>query len=887
MASDASKSDRSVIDHLRTSSSNFPPVREKIMKWRVSNPERYLVGVDEAGASGSAKIKHEIAKTANSDLENSKKAIDRIKTKKRSDEIPNNVRSKQMSSGSFLLPDLLPKSSSSARYSIQDSGRTNSRKTDGRISMITRYSTARKSEDSSTIKKQLAIQNNKPTPRHLRNSKLTQNISDKSNIPEGKKIELDDESMQIVNIALNLSESRRSASRRAIFSPSISDGIVENLSDGSLRPPIQHQPRTTRTSPSKSDDADRTFTLSSQANERGTSRLPSTILDSHMEHAHKFEFSPSTLARSKKAKIYFELMAEYRRLLHFVPPLRTCSDKIEKIKSPISAFSDHMENSKSSSQNTPGLKKQLSRDYNPLQYIRNRRLRARISRSIDGEAEGFGDLERVSAWIDSVARHVLSNEYQNTNNFSLPKFPSETSNLSGSNFSSRNNADKYQEGSTKVKRPRIDWIINPADLIADLYWLEQGANKKLIEDRYGNTIFTEEVDFKRPIIRDNRKGGLEKETFPVPNQQGSRFDLRIETDILAFESFKPKPQEITYKNIDKAHKQNHNFDKIVFVDHSSSNRGKNRLKSEIRSRSSSQSLSSDIERGRRHHRPSFKHIKNRQGAFNKKQTDELMSKKYSNVDEKFYEADFSRESFDSQTQIVSLHPEYEIQKRLDRRNQDFLRDYENKIKINQDYIMKREIARARTLLISSGIKAKEIKRRAEIKNDLTADEDSSYVEVAALTQRPLALVSTIHKHKLAVQIISEDINRSLYVWNSTSEMLIRKTMESLKHRISTLKTEITENLTPMARSAADEADSLSRDLVIDHRLAVTQIADQITQLKRRRKARLRWLGRGWWVVLEWVLIGIMWLVWLIVVIIRIVLGTGKIVIGGIRWFFWL
>ncbi|POS84259.1 hypothetical protein EPUL_004479 [Erysiphe pulchra] len=884
MASDASKSDRSVIDHFRNSNSSFLPVREKIMKWRVSSQEKYLVGVDEAGASGQAKRKHESAKTASTDLEDSKKALDHLQTKRISDESSSNTRSKRLSRGSFLLPDLLSKSSSSARYSTQDSA--SSSKTDGNILINTRYSTSRKSGDIPTTKKQLAIQNNKLTLRHVRNSQLTNNHPEKADSLEGKKIELDDESMQIVNIALNLSESRRAASRRAIVSP-ILNGIVENLSDGSLRPLIQYQRRATRTSPPKSDGADRTFTLSSQSNERGTSRQASNILDSHPEHTYKYKFSSSTLARSKKAKIYFELMAEYRRLLHFVPPLRTCSNKLEKTKTPISALSDHIENSKFSSQNLPWLRKQLGRDYNPLQYIRNRRLRARISRSIDGEAEGFGDLEMVSAWIDSVAKYVSSNEYQDTNNFSLPNFPSGTFRNSGSNFLVRDNTEKHQEGSTKVKRPRIDWIINPADLIADLYWLEQGDNKKLIEDRYGNTIFTEDFDFRRPMNRDNRKGGAEKETFPVPNQQGSRFDLRIETDIPAFKSFKPEPQEVTYKNTEKAPKQNYDFKETVFVDRSSSDREKNRLRSQIRSRSSSQSLSSEKERGRKQHRPSSKHNKNQPEVFNEKQTDELMSKNYPELDDIFYEADFSRESFDSQTLTVNLHPEHRNQKRFNWRNQNILRDYESKIKINQDYVMKREIARARSLLISSGIKAKEIKRRAEIKKDLTVDEDSSYVDVAALTQRPLARVSTIHKHKLAVQIISEDINRSLYVWNSTSEMLIRKTMKSLKHRIFSLKTEITETLTPMARLAADEADSLSRDLVADHRLAVTQIADQITQLKRRRKARFRWLGRGWWVVLEWVLIGIMWLVWFIVVITRIVLGTGKIVIGSIRWLFWL
>ncbi|KHJ30314.1 hypothetical protein EV44_g5765 [Erysiphe necator] len=1222
MASDVHNPDKSNNDQFKNSNSSLPLVGEKIMKWRISTQDKYLVGDEQVEARGNIKRNHSSAKAAGIDPKDTKKAIDHLQAKRRKFEGSSSNRSKRMTSGSFLLPDILTTSSSLARYSVQDPILSNSRNSDERVYTNICSSKIKNVEDvSPNLKKGNAIGKNEIINSHTENSKLNQNYPKniEFNTSKGKKIELDDESMQIINIALNLSKNRRVASSQAILRPSILNGNVENISDASLQSLTKQQRRATRKSSSKFDGPKRAFSLSSQANENATNRLPSIILNSHSEQAFKYNFSPSTLARSKKAKIYFELMAQYRRLLNFVPPLRTCSDRSEKAKNSISALLDNHENlESSSSQIRTRHTNHLGRDYNPLQYIRNRRLRARISKTINGEAEGFGDVENVSVWIDSVAKYVSSGEYQDRINFSLPKFPLQTYEKSGSNFPVRDNSDKHQESSTKVKRPRIDWIVNPCDLIADLYWVEQGENKKLIEDRFGNTIFDEEIESRKPIIHDNKKKDKDKDKkiSPEINQQGSRLDLSIETEMPVIKSSKPELHEAAYDSTHKSIQGFHNFKNAVYIDHSPNRREKHQAKSQIRSGSSSQSLSSSKGSGHRKYRHSAKHKKVYPVLSSEKQVNKLTFKKDSRVDDSFYEAGLGRDSYESQMLYMNSHPEYQNQKipnslvdlskedsqnnhvynfnnpthrfsgeyrestsestlpssswgrtkkfkgsriniikpafpkahnlnarrsderedleskrqsdsrtrmnlntslrrpkkdllipekisnkvvlerekaeknlenlkrarpeserlsgirgllrnarnpisrltdylwrkdvnsyptsfstddfdledldthrpkveelstslnvthnqslrenanglmnkkssslfnqetfpitshdnfifenqpelatihktpkrefnestRQDKlqiefnnnssklsldqrrfsdsassnssvnlescystttnansglnvvvgatnisrklhptgnlsslgysnqRNQDAWQNYESKIKLNHNFMLGKEIARVRTLLISSGIKAKEIKRRAEIKKDLTADENSSYVDVAALTQRPLARVSKIQKHKLAVQIISEDINRSLYVWNTTSEMLIRKTIKSLKHRIISLRTEITENLTPLTRLAADEADSLSQNLITDHRLAVTQIADQITQLKRRRKARFRWLGRGWWIMLEWVLIGIMWWVWFIVVITRIVLGTAKIVIGAIKWLVWL
>jgi len=91
----------------------------------------------------------------------------------------------------------------------------------------------------------------------------------------------------------------------------------------------------------------------------------------------------------------------------------------------------------------------------------------------------------------------------------------------------------------------------------------------------------------------------------------------------------------------------------------------------------------------------------------------------------------------------------------------------------------------------------------------------------------------------------------------------------------------------MTRSAADEADEVSLDLSQGQRLKVKRVVDVIEKMLRRRRRRFRWVRRGLWLGVEWVLVGFMWYVWFVVVIARMVLGVGKGVVSAVRWLLWL
>ena len=40
-------------------------------------------------------------------------------------------------------------------------------------------------------------------------------------------------------------------------------------------------------------------------------------------------------------------------------------------------------------------------------------------------------------------------------------------------------------------------------------------------------------------------------------------------------------------------------------------------------------------------------------------------------------------------------------------------------------------------------------------------------------------------------------------------------------------------------------------------------------------------------IVEWALVGVMWWLWFMVVLVRVVMGVGKGAVAAVRWLFWL
>ncbi|KAK3355655.1 hypothetical protein B0H65DRAFT_417322 [Neurospora tetraspora] len=309
--------------------------------------------------------------------------------------------------------------------------------------------------------------------------------------PRTSMAPLDMESAQIVNMALNLSESRRIASRRIISQPVPPrlGPVPENSTGGSLRQHLQQQRKVSRNMSPRPDHSPRiASTRSLQA--------PADL------GPYQYHFSQSTLARAQKAREYLGLMAQYRRILELLPPLKADRSATSSTVSPPLTPSGSNFPTRSP---THGAETIIGRPYNPLQYIRNRKIRARERKTLDGEGQGFNDVERVSEWVDEVAKWIAKGQDRVPGNPSIPPF-SPPRILSHEN-SPQSLASRPTTAMPKLKRPRVDWAVDPADMIADIYWLEQDDNKFLLEDRNWKRLFPQRgAEIYRSLSRDDTPG---------------------------------------------------------------------------------------------------------------------------------------------------------------------------------------------------------------------------------------------------------------------------------------------------------------------------------------------------------------------------------------------
>ncbi len=140
---------------------------------------------------------------------------------------------------------------------------------------------------------------------------------------------------------------------------------------------------------------------------------------------------------------------------------------------------------------------------------------------------------------------------------------------------------------------------------------------------------------------------------------------------------------------------------------------------------------------------------------------------------------------------------------------------------------------------------------------------------------------------VAGRALAERTARDTQRLRAAADELAEARAPQLAQRITALHERAADALAPEVRALADDADALSTELLTAHTLAVQRINDRLDMVVRRRRRRLRWLRRGGYVLLEWVLLGLMWWVWLVVVIVRMLRGAVRGVWTGVRWLLWL
>ncbi|KAK2594812.1 hypothetical protein QQS21_007500 [Conoideocrella luteorostrata] len=303
----------------------------------------------------------------------------------------------------------------------------------------------------------------------------------------------DIDSTQIVQMALNLSGSRRIASRRHVSrgTPPRLGPLPDSSSGSNLRQHLQQQRKSS-------------YSNSPRLQQASSPRLSSGRIDGPLHASfegardahYRYQFSSPTLARAQKAKDHLELMAQYRRLLDVLPPLKPDGYGRNLAASPPGSPIGNKPFKLGQGDSLP-----LGRQYNPLQYIRNRKVRARERKVIDGEKQGFGDIECVKPWVDRVVERATSFAANpDEDNSTLPRFPG------ADDVDDQASPNNLSRAATRVRRPRVDWFVEPCDIVADSYWLDHKNHKELIEDRHWRRIFPPAATMSRPMSRETEFG---------------------------------------------------------------------------------------------------------------------------------------------------------------------------------------------------------------------------------------------------------------------------------------------------------------------------------------------------------------------------------------------
>ncbi|MCJ1312755.1 hypothetical protein MMC25_006431 [Agyrium rufum] len=310
----------------------------------------------------------------------------------------------------------------------------------------------------------------------------------------------DSDPSQIVNLALNLSESRRRqvslgrvqprepyAGRRLNSSTFVSPRVNSQsfAMDNNLKEHLRQARRISRKdSPRSSSFVQRPEgrpASQGSSQDLEASRFDSIHMSTSQDMNGSLQLSPSsaTLLRVERAKLALELFYEYRRLLPNLPKLPRAS-------------TSRPGTSRTNSKKSCEVPEDAQREYNPLQYIRNRKLRIRERRPLDSETAGWKQLDRVRDWINAVANEPDDKPVSLEERYSLPQFEvlgEVTNDGAPTSPIASNPSNPHQHEPLKVARPPHDWLTTPWDLLADAYWTGQNDNWMHIEDRDGNKLF--------------------------------------------------------------------------------------------------------------------------------------------------------------------------------------------------------------------------------------------------------------------------------------------------------------------------------------------------------------------------------------------------------------
>jgi len=194
----------------------------------------------------------------------------------------------------------------------------------------------------------------------------------------------------------------------------------------------------------------------------------------------------------------------------------------------------------------------------------------------------------------------------------------------------------------------------------------------------------------------------------------------------------------------------------------------------------------------------------------------------------------------------------------------------------------RDIARARALLLCSGIQAREIARRAD--NPRSGAQVAYLAQAATTANQPLpATIPYKEEHTLAARLLTTHLDTSLSALSSTLSAFRSGPANSLNTELENLRNKASDHLSQLAHETSDDADAFILELNSKTPQQIKRVDDAVDEMLRRRRRQLRMLKVAGFKGLEWVVLGVLWWIWFLVVSFK--LGR-RVVVGiwrGVRW----
>ena len=199
-----------------------------------------------------------------------------------------------------------------------------------------------------------------------------------------------------------------------------------------------------------------------------------------------------------------------------------------------------------------------------------------------------------------------------------------------------------------------------------------------------------------------------------------------------------------------------------------------------------------------------------------------------------------------------------------------------------DKVSSRDIARVRALLLASGIKAREIQRLADEHRN---EAPPFLLDASKVTGEEIGEVPAVKdEHLLASRMLSTYLTASFTSFETSLSNFQTHAAKTLAAETSTLHSKASDQLSKLVHETSDEADAFTVELTTRGPQNTKHVLDAVDEMVRRRRRQWRLLVNVAFKLLEWMLLGIMWGIWLAVVIFNV---FRRGVVGVARFVRWL